>query len=84
MSVNSMCCVLLSRSVLSDSFVTSWTVARQAPLSMGILQERILVWVAMYSSRGSSPPGDRTQVSLIAGRFFTIRTTREAHYTVDV
>ena len=43
-------------------FVTPWTVARQAPLSMGILQARILEWVAMPSSRGSSQPRDRTQV----------------------
>ena len=35
-----------------------WTVARQAPLSMGILQARILKWVAMPSSRGSSQPRD--------------------------
>ena len=38
----------------------------------GILQARILEWVAMPSSRGSSQPRDRTQVSRIAGRFFTI------------
>ena len=31
-----------------------WTVAHQAPLSIGILQARILEWVAMPSSRGSS------------------------------
>ena len=37
---------------------------------MGILQARILEWVAMSSSRGSSPPRDRTQVSYIAGGFF--------------
>ena len=30
--------------------------AQQAPLSMGILQARILEWVAMPSSRGSSQP----------------------------
>ena len=35
-----------------------WTVARQAPLSMGILQARILEWVAMPSSRESFQPGD--------------------------
>ena len=35
-------------------FVTSWTVARQAPLSLGILQARILEWVAMPASMGSS------------------------------
>ena len=42
-------------------------IACQAPLSMGILQARILEWVAMPSSRGSSQPRDRTQVSCIAG-----------------
>ena len=34
----------------------------------GILQERILEWVAMSSSRGSSQPRDQTQVSLIVGQ----------------
>ena len=58
--------------------VTPWTVACQAPLSMGILQARILEWVAMPSSRGSSQPRDQTQVSCTAGRFFTIWDTREA------
>ena len=53
--------------------------AHQAPLSMGILQARMLEWVAMPSSRGSSQPRDQTQVSCIAGRFFTIWATREAY-----
>ena len=44
----------------------------------GILQARILESVTMHSSRGSSQPKDQTQVSHIAGRFFTIRATREA------
>ena len=38
---------------------------------LGILRARVLEWVAMPSSRGSSEPRDRTQVLLIAGRFFT-------------
>ena len=38
----------------------------------GILQARILEWVAMPSSRGSSRPRDRSQVYPVAGRFFTI------------
>ena len=38
----------------------------------GILQARISKWVAMPSSRGSSPSRDRTQVSHIVGRFFTV------------
>ena len=51
---------------------TPWTGARQAPLSMELLQAKILEWVAMPSSRGSSQPGDQTQVSHIAGGFFTV------------
>ena len=44
----------------------------------GILQDRKLEWVAFPFSRGSSQPRDQTQVSHIAGGFFTSRTTREA------
>ena len=45
---------------------------------MGILQARILEWVNMPSSRGSSQHKVRTQVSCIAGRFFTVCVIREA------
>ena len=44
----------------------------------GILQARILEWVAFPFSRASSQPRDWTQVSHIAGRFFTSWATREA------
>ena len=44
----------------------------------GILQTRMLKWVAMPFSGGSSQPRDRTLVSCIAGRFFTVQVTREA------
>ena len=44
----------------------------------GILQARILKWVALPFSRGSSWPRDQTQVSRIAGGFFTVWATREA------
>ena len=44
----------------------------------GILQGRILEWVVMPSSRGSSPPWDWTQVFCFAGGIFTIWATREA------
>ena len=43
-----------------------------------ILQVRILQWVAMPSSRGSSQHRDQTQVSLIVDRFSTIWATRKA------
>ena len=39
-------------------FAAPWTVARQAPLSVGILQARMLEWVAIPSSRGSCRPRD--------------------------
>ena len=58
------CAQSLSRIQL---FATPWTVAHQAPL-----QARIQVWVAIPFSQGSSWPRDLTQVSCIAGRFFTI------------
>ena len=45
---------------------------------LGILNTRILAWVAFPSSRRSSQLRDRTQVSYIAGGFFTSWATREA------
>ena len=62
---------------MSDS-ATPWTVAHQATLFMGILQARILEWIAILFSRESSQPRDRTQVSRIVGGFFTIWASRKA------
>ena len=45
----------------------------------GIILARILEWVAISFSRGSSWPRDRTRVSCIVGRFLTIWTMKEAH-----
>ena len=54
------------------TLVTPWAEACQAPLSVhGILQARILEWVAISFSRGSSRPRNQTQVSCIACRFFS-------------
>ena len=44
----------------------------------GILQAKILEWVAFPISTGSSQPRDQTQVSHIAGGFFISWVTREA------
>ena len=44
----------------------------------GIFQARILEWVAIPFSRGSSQPRNQTWVSHISGRFFTVWATREA------
>ena len=65
--------VCVSHSVMSDLMDCS------SPGSSiyGILQARILEWVAIPFSRGSSWPRNRTWVSRIAGRFFTIWATSE-------
>ena len=61
-----MCCVCLVTQICL-TLCNLIAVASQDPLSMGILQARILEWVAMHSSRGSSQPRDRTQVFRTAG-----------------
>ena len=65
-------------SIMSYSMPTPWTIVLQALLSIGIFQARILEWVTIPFSRGSSWPKDQTWVSYIADKFFTIWATREA------
>ena len=71
------CFVLVPQSclILSDSMDFSLL----GSSVYGILQARILEWVATPFSKGSSRPRDWIQVSCIAGRFFTIWAIREAH-----
>ena len=66
---------------MSDS-VTPWTVARQALLTIGILQAWILEWVDMPSSRGSSQPKDQTQFSRTAHPECTKSESPEIHLEV--
>ena len=49
-----------------------------------IFQARVLEWVAISFSRGSSRPRDWTQVSCIVGRRFTIWATREVKTCITV
>ena len=49
----------------------------------GILQARILEWVAFPFSRGSAQPRNQTHVSRIGGRFFTSWGTREAGFSMQ-
>jgi len=63
-------CGLVTQSC--PTLVTPWTVSS----IHGILQARILEWVAISFSRGSSQPKNQTWVSCIAGRFFTTSATR--------
>ena len=62
----------VSRSAMSDSWDPVYYTAHE------ILQAKILEWVAVPSSKGSSQPRDKSQVSCFAGGFFTIWATREA------
>ena len=47
----------------------------------GILQARILEWIAISFSTGSSRPRDQTEVAHVVGRCFTLWATREAWLT---
>ena len=59
--------------------MTPWTVVHQAPLSMRFPRQEYWSGLLYPFSRGFSRPRDQTQVSFIAGRFFIIWATREAH-----
>ena len=69
----------VSCSGVSDS-VTPWACNPPSSSVRGILQARILEWAAISFSSGSSQCKDRTLVSCIAGKFFTVWATREALY----
>ena len=71
--------VLLAQS--SQTLCNPWTVACQDRefFCRGILQARILEWVAIAFSRGSFQPRNWIWVSCTVGGFFTVWATREAH-----
>ena len=57
---------VLSRFSCVQLFGTLWTVALTGSSVHGIIQARILEWVAMPSSRGSSQPRDLTRISYVS------------------
>ena len=62
--------LLFSSSVVSDSFVTTWTIAHQAPLSMGFPRQEY--WSMLpFPSPGDLPdPGIKPTFPALAGGFF--------------
>ena len=64
-------CVCVTHSAVSDSCNPTDYSPPDSSVH-GILQARILQWVATSFSRGSSQSRDQTQVSCIANRFFTV------------
>ena len=75
---NQDCVSCLSRQVLSDAFATPWTVARQAPLSLGFRRQGYWEWVAIPFSRRSFWPRDQTLDSCLGRRILYHWATREA------
>ena len=67
-------------SVTSNSFMTLWTTAFQAPLSMGFFQARILEWVSISSSKGSSRSRDQTCISCTGRRILHWATLGSLHH----
>ena len=63
--------LLFSRSVMSDSFETLCTGARQAPLSMGFLRQEYWSWLPFPSPGDLPDPGIEPMSPALAGGFFT-------------
>ena len=64
-------CVCVNRSVVSDSFATVWTVARQAPLSMGFSRQKHRSGLPCPPPGDLPDPGTKPVSPTLAGRFFT-------------
>ena len=64
--VNFLCAWVINCFNSGQLFATLWTVVHQAPLSMGTFQAKILEWVVMPSSRGSSHLMDQTCISYVS------------------
>ena len=69
--------MLFSRQVISNSLATPWTVAYQAPLSLGFSRQEY--WSRLpFSSPGDLPdPGIKPTSPALAGRFFTTAPPRK-------
>ena len=59
MQMNTVCVCVRARSVVSNSFTTAWTVARQAPLSMGFFRQEYYSGLPFPSPR--DPPNLRIE-----------------------
>ena len=63
---------------MSDSFVTPWTIAHQAPLSKGSPRQEYWRGFSLPSSRDLSDPGIKPAFPALADRFFTIELLGKA------
>ena len=65
-------------------FATQWTVGLQVPLSMGILQARMLKWVAIPSSRGSSQPKIQSRCPTLQANSLPAEIPGKPRYTYSL
>ena len=71
--------LLLSCSVMSNSFVTAWAITRQAPLSMGFSQARIVEWATIFLLQGIFPTQGSNMLLLLGRWILYYWVTKEAH-----
>ena len=64
-------CSKMKLLIIKVIFHVKWSCSVVSNSVHGIFQARILEWVAISFSRGSSPPRDQSQISCIAGRLLT-------------
>ena len=64
---------------MSNSFVTHWTIARHALLSMGVPKEEYWSELPLPSPGHLPNPGIEPASPTLAGRFFTAESSRGAH-----
>ena len=74
------CCCLVAKSI--QILLQTHGLSPPSSSVHGTFQARILEWVAISFSRGSSQPRDQTPVSCLAGRFFTTEPPEEP-YTME-
>ena len=81
------CCVLCVQAKSLQScleFVIPWTIAHQAPLSMGFSRPEYWSGLPFLSPDNLPDPGIKPESPALAGRFFTTSATWEAHYVLCV
>ena len=72
------CCVTVHSLSRVWLFVTPWTIARQAPLSMGFPRQEYWSGLPFFSPGDLPDPGVEPMFPALAGGYFTIWATREA------
>ena len=74
-SLEFVCMCVFSRSVVSDSFATPWTVAHQAPLSMGFSRQEYWNGLLCPTPGDLPDPGTVAWFAALAGGFLTTSVT---------